>query len=109
MEIETSERNGISVISIKGTVDMYNVTEFREILNELLKKEKYQIILDITKTPHIDSSGLAAIISLNNSLNAKGNRLRVCLEKQKAILFHHFALDKKLSLHYTMEAAFLSF
>jgi anti-sigma B factor antagonist len=109
MDIEVSEKNGITILHFQGRLDMYNVTELRESFQDLLNKKKFKVILDLYKITFIDSSALGAIISLSNSLQVNGYRLRICIDKQKLLLFHHFALDKQMSLHSSLEAALLSF
>jgi anti-sigma B factor antagonist len=109
LSIESTTQKGIEIVHLEGTVDMYNATDLREALNTILNQGKTRIIIDVLKVVHIDSSAFAVIVSINNLLNKKGNRLRVLLDRKKTLLFHHFNLDDRMGLHYSLEGALNSF
>ena len=53
----------VVVINAPNRVDVNVSDELRELLTSQIEKNKYQFIVDLSKTKYMDSSGLGSIVS----------------------------------------------
>lgn len=63
MEIKIRENNTVQIMEVSGEVDLYNAKELKDCLDNLIKEEKYQVIIDLGKVPFIDSSGIGTLVT----------------------------------------------
>ena len=52
-------------------------SEFKEILNNLVKDQKFQFVIDLSDTKYMDSSGLGAIVSRIAATRANNGDIRL--------------------------------
>ena len=78
MNFSVSENND-NVVVIK-TPERFTVevaSEFKSILNNLVQEQKYKIVIDLTATKYMDSSGLGAIVSRIAATRANQGDIRL--------------------------------
>jgi len=78
MNFKVSEKNE-NVVVIK-TPERFTVevsSEFKGILNDLVQEQKYKIVIDLTDTKYMDSSGLGAIVSRIAATRANQGDIRL--------------------------------
>lgn len=68
---------GISVISVKGYVDTTTSTELEESLKRLLRKGKYDIVIDLEGVNYISSAGWGIFISEIKEIRENGGDLKL--------------------------------
>jgi anti-sigma B factor antagonist len=61
MAFTVEDRQGVSVVLLKGDVDLNNSPEARKIILNNLKKKK-NVIVDLAAVEYIDSSGVASLV-----------------------------------------------
>ena len=71
LEIEATERGGVPVLRLYGEADVYTVTLFREQVTALLDKGPSALVIDLSGTRYIDSSGLGVLIHAARRLPGK--------------------------------------
>jgi anti-sigma B factor antagonist len=62
LEIEVEEKEGYTVVSPVGELDVYTVPLFRKVVLKLGADRRHDLIMDLTKLTFIDSSGLGSLI-----------------------------------------------
>ncbi|QPJ64721.1 MAG: STAS domain-containing protein [Candidatus Nitrohelix vancouverensis] len=61
LQLEQEETNGVITVSIEGEIDMSASPKVRDFLAPLFKMDR-SIIVDLSKVPYIDSSGIATLV-----------------------------------------------
>jgi len=74
MEIQKQVKDGITIFSVIGRIAGPGGREVREVLNESIEQGARKIILDLTRVPKIDSSGLGSLVAFYISLSRKGEK-----------------------------------
>ena len=63
MNLEHRTQNGIDIVKLPERLDMADATEARAALKEVIAQGIGRLIIDLTKTTFVDSSGLAVLVS----------------------------------------------
>jgi anti-sigma B factor antagonist len=74
--VESSEHDGIRVVSVTGELDISNVAMLEQ-ASFGLANDSLGIVLDLSETSYIDSSTLGVMFKLQHSLRRRGQKLRV--------------------------------
>jgi anti-anti-sigma factor len=77
MEIEVREENGISIISFEGEVDISVVDSIRTKFRNLIDEKKKGILVDMSKVPYIDSSGLGMFVETMQEMAKYGGEIKL--------------------------------
>ena len=64
-----------TLISLKGEVDIYSIGKFRESIEERIKTQASEIILDCTELSYMDSTGMGVLIELRNKAKDMGQKI----------------------------------
>ena len=63
IDLQTSQNgNGVATLLIEGDVDMSSSPQVRTYLSDLFEKNQKAIVVDLSKVPYIDSSGIATLV-----------------------------------------------
>ncbi len=74
MEINTTEHNGVNVVSIVGKIDASNAGKVTKELDSLLQEGKFLLVGDFGQVDYISSAGLRVILAaLKSARNQKGD------------------------------------
>lgn len=63
MTIETNFYNQIAVIKLAGRFDASVTDNFKATVEQLLKTDRYQFVVDLRQVNYIDSSGLGSMVA----------------------------------------------
>ncbi len=78
MSFTVSEKHGkVIVIKTPKRFTVEVAFEFKEILNNLVKDQKYHFVIDLSDTKYMDSSGLGAIVSRIAATRANQRDIRL--------------------------------
>lgn len=111
MKFTPLEQNGSLIIQLESEVlDAKQVPEFKEQIIQILESnEREHVIFDLHKLHFIDSSGLAAFLSLFRHLNKKGGYLSLAAMNQSVkSIFELVSLQKIFDCHETLDLAVAS-
>lgn len=98
--------DGRYVVAIRGAVDLFAAPELKRRLMESVNCGAPEIILDLSETEFLDSTGLGALLSAYKRLSSRGGRLVVVPgERSVARVFEITGLDSILDFAATREAA----
>ncbi len=109
MKINQSERDGFTVISIAGELDINSSPRLREAFQPFCQQSAHNIIVDFAELSYVDSSGLATFIEILQRLKKQGGSLAFVQVPEKIRnLFEVTKLDKLFSIYHTQDEAIAS-
>jgi anti-anti-sigma factor len=68
-------------VSVEGELDLLTAPKLVAQVNQLLRVEPGDVVLDLGATQFIDSAGLAILLNLQRRLDRRGHRLRVVCDE----------------------------
>ena len=75
--VEARTVEGVQVVSISGEVDLANATEVRDAISRIASADVSVIVVDLSKTAYLDSSGIAMLFRLAERLVERRQELRL--------------------------------
>src|ERR1700709_1521445 len=98
-----------NVFSPQGAIDLHVAPELRASLREMIDKKPKRLVVDLSKVPYVDSSGLAVLIGAMQSLELDGG-LFMLAGPQEAVgtILESARLDQYFLLFPTVDAALAS-
>jgi anti-sigma B factor antagonist len=78
LEIEPREREGITILELKGRITMGDeVTSFRQKLKDLARNPDAKVIVNMQHVDYIDSTGLGAIVMGSSVVRGAGGVVKL--------------------------------
>ena len=78
LEIESREREGITILDLKGRITMGDeVTSFRQKIRDLAQKPHSKMLLNMQHIDYIDSTGLGAIVMGSSAVRATSGTIKL--------------------------------
>jgi anti-sigma B factor antagonist len=74
---ETGANNRISEIRIDGVIDTLTASELEEVIDTLVKRERYHIVVDLAGVDYISSAGWGIFISHIKDLRIHGGDIKL--------------------------------
>ena len=109
LEVATRNRNGVTIVSIKGDVDLYSSPEVRKVIIHLAENQTPVIMVDLSHVSYMDSSGVATLVEgLQQTGKYKGHFKLFGLGLAVREVFELSRLDKVFEIYPSEEAAFSS-
>ena len=103
-------RDNRHVIAVTGEVDLFTAPELKERLVELIDSGQRQIIIDLSETTFLDSTGLGVLIGALKRLRASdGELVIVNQEASIAKTFEITGLDQIFTIRPTLADALTAF
>ena len=84
-ELTFERRGGVVLAHVKGEVDLSNVSPVRAELLKAVPNAATALVLDLSLTDHLDSSGVRLIFELSERLESRGQELRLVVPERSAI------------------------
>jgi len=99
MEYEVLETDGVTLLELRGEIDLHASPRLREKLQELTAQSTPKLLLDFAGVEYIDSSGLATLIEYVRECTAFGGQLALCsLQPKVRMVFELVKLDELFKL-----------
>ena len=76
-EVDAWTSKGVQVVRISGEVDLTNAVEVREAISHVASVDEAVIVVDLTETAYLDSSGIAMLFRLAERLGQSRQELRI--------------------------------
>ncbi|MBM9578157.1 STAS domain-containing protein [Leptospira sp. 201903070] len=97
----------ISVIKAKGEINIFSSKKLKDVFSERIDGGDTLLLLDLSEVTHIDSSGLAALISTQARLmkQVKGGLILYSIPSSIMKIFELTRLDKLISMTIDLDAA----
>ncbi len=84
MKLSTSERNGITIITLEGSVlGGPDATALNDSLHKLVEKHKKKIVVDLSGVQSMNSSGLTMLIGALTTVRKVGGELKIAEASRK--------------------------
>ena len=63
LEIDVqNDQYDVPVIALKGEIDLHTCAPFRDTLRELIDEKRYNIVIDLSDVPYLDSAALGVLV-----------------------------------------------
>src|SRR3712207_445820 len=101
LDIAQHEADGGSrVVAMRGTLDLFTADEAREsVMGTIDQTRCDRLVVDLSETEFIDSSGLAVLIAVRKRMVREGGRMvLVCTDHDMRRVFSTTGLDQFLRL-----------
>lgn len=97
----------IGVIKAKGEINIFSSKKLKDVFSEKIDEGATVLLLDLSETTHIDSSGLAVLISTQARLmkQVKGGLVLYSIPSPIMKIFELTRLDKLISMTIDLDAA----
>ena len=97
-------RDDVVVLALEGAVDVYAAPEFKALLLRTIGRGAQQVVVDLTKTTFLDSTGLGVLVS--GAKQARDRSLAiVCDDESMAHVFTMVGLDRIFTMFASRAAA----
>jgi anti-sigma B factor antagonist len=102
--------NDVLICILEGEVNIDNSPELRKAFDDIIKRNEKKIIVDFSRVPYIDSSGLATLIEMLQRLKKINGAVRFSSMEQKVKnVFEITKLHKLFDIFDSREAALKDF
>ncbi len=104
--LDVTEHDGVTVLAVRGEVDVYTAPKLREKLVELVTQGKYRIVVDLENVDFLDSTGLGVLVGgLKRLRSHDGDLSLVCTQHRILKVFEITGLTKVFAIRDSVEAA----
>ncbi|MGK5552614.1 STAS domain-containing protein [Actinomadura kijaniata] len=111
-ELQLSHRHlpgGVTVVSVVGEVDLRTAGQLHAYLQQVRRTPAEHLVLDLTETPLLDSTGLQVLVNAHLYAAAHGATVRVAaLAPMVQRVFTITQLGTHIGVHPTVEDALLA-
>ncbi len=95
-----------NVFSPEGAIDLHVAPETRTALRELIDKKPKRLVVDLSRVPYVDSSGLAVLIGAMQSLEHDGGVFMLAAAQEGVrMILESARLDQYFQVFPTVDAA----
>jgi len=88
LQVSPVQKEGLWVLNVDGYINAHTVQQFEQSLQDLLKEEKYKILLNCKGLSYINSSGLGVLMGSIDEIQEKQGFLWLC--DMNETVFHIF-------------------
>ena len=104
--LQTEERPDCVVLAVAGEVDLGTAPQLKERLGELVAEGHRHVVVDLTATEFLDSTGLGALVAGLKRLRAHEGDMRVvCTTPRVRKVFEITHVDRVLPLYDSVDEA----
>jgi stage II sporulation protein AA (anti-sigma F factor antagonist) len=108
-EVETSDREGVRVLSVRGELDLNTAPELEAPLLQALEENEPAIVINLSDCEFIDSTGVALIVrawqQLQHNSHASGRLVICCPNHQVRRLLDITGVQATIPLHEDLDSA----
>ncbi|MFF0341330.1 STAS domain-containing protein [Kribbella sp. NPDC004875] len=83
--VEAHTHNGVQVVRICGEVDLTNAVEVRDAISRVASADVQVIMIDLTETTYLDSSGIAILFRLAERVTHRRQELRLVVPPESPL------------------------
>ena len=106
IRVDTDVEDGVAVVQPQGRLTIVTAPELRQVVAETVASGRSRIVVDLSGTEFLDSSGLGALIAGLKTARQAGGDLRIaCLGPQPATVLKLTNLDRVLRPHASVAEA----
>jgi anti-anti-sigma factor len=83
--LEVKQRGGYLVVAIHGEIDISNAHELTEAIERSLPNGDFTLVIDLTHTTYLDSSGVQLLFTLSSRMKTRRRRMRVMVPERSHV------------------------
>ena len=104
--MEATTEGDKAVLAVRGSVDLTTAPALRTRLAELIDDGHTCVVVDMSGTDFLDSTGLGALVAALKRLRMKDGEIRlVCTSGHVRKVFEITSLDRVFGMYESLEAA----
>jgi anti-sigma B factor antagonist len=84
-QVRLDDTDGVLVAHLTGEVDLSNVDEIRALIIARVSQETGALVLDLTGTTYLDSTGVRLLFELTERLHARRQQLRIVVTDEALV------------------------
>ncbi|MHB1455693.1 MAG: STAS domain-containing protein [Armatimonadota bacterium] len=92
--ITASVSNFVTILKISGEVDLYSIGDFVKAVDEKLEAGVVNLVIDLIDVTYLDSSGLAALLSIHRKIVSINGCLSIVTSPDKQSITHIFEITR---------------
>jgi anti-sigma B factor antagonist len=99
-------KDGIEVVTVEGEIDIYTAPRLRELLTDLTRTGRYQLIVNLDKVGFLDSTGLGVLAGALKRVRPHDGWLDlVCTQERILKIFKITGLTKVFGIYQSVDQA----
>ena len=104
--LETDDRGDLTVVSVRGEVDLYSAPGLKERVADLVSSGRSRIAIDLQGVEFMDSTGLGVLIGGLKRCKEAGGSLALVAPREPVVkVLAITGLDKVFAIHESVEQA----
>jgi anti-sigma B factor antagonist len=104
--LETGDRGDLTVVTVKGEVDLHTAPSLKESVADLVSSGRSRIAVDLSGVEFMDSTGLGVLIGALKRCREAGGSLALVSPREPVLkVLAITGLDKVFSIHTDVEQA----
>lgn len=104
--MDTTIEGDKAILAVRGSVDLTTAPGLRTRLAELIDDGHTCVVVDLSGTDFLDSTGLGALVAALKRLRMKEGEIRiVCSSGHVRKVFEITSLDRVFAMHETLDGA----
>jgi anti-sigma B factor antagonist len=106
LDVETSARDDVSIVTLRGEIDVYTAPRLRQTLIDLVDAGRTNIVVDMEKVDFLDSTGLGVLVGgLKRVKDREGSLKLVATQDRILKIFDITGLARVFPIFGTLEEA----
>ena len=106
MDIAVEQRSNYVLISPSGDVDLSTSRELQHTIRQSMDRKPERVVVDLTKVPYMDSSGVATLVEAMQLARKQSTRLVLSAMQPKVrSIFEIARLDRVFTIVATLDDA----
>jgi anti-sigma B factor antagonist len=77
LDLRVEHQDDRAIVNVGGEVDIATCPQLRDLLNELVDRGIYQLVVDLDKVSFMDSSGIGVLVGVYRRIREHGGSLRL--------------------------------
>src|SRR5207237_7906203 len=106
LDVETSEKDGASVVSLRGEIDVYTAPRLRQTLIDLVEGGATDIVVDMERVDFLDSTGLGVLVGGLKRVKDKDGSMKLVATQDRILkIFDITGLSKVFPIFGSLDKA----
>jgi anti-sigma B factor antagonist len=99
-DVETTEQDGFSVLTLRGEIDVYTAPHLRQAIVDLVDGGATNIVVDMAMVEFLDSTGLGVLVEGLKRVKRRDGSLSIVATQDKILkIFNITGLNKAFPIH----------
>lgn len=106
LDVETSSKDGVSVVSLRGEIDVYTAPRLRQTLIDLVEGGATDIVVDMEHVDFLDSTGLGVLVGGLKRVKDRDGEMKLVAKQDRILkIFDITGLSKVFPMYGTLDEA----